>query len=170
MLKTTQILQTIRALIEDNATDILDGIIVSGVQREFEHITTSPVTPPTGYYFVAIDAEPISLSEDSGPNVLKGNKIANYGVVISIVDYIYGVRGETELYETMHNQFRDVADRLQELIYDQDTFISPDTTHKYTLVDFDVDRNDLSTSWEDSENYQAVVGTEIRFELEECIV
>ena len=103
--------KSIQRLLENNANDLLQGIVRFDVQRVFQHITRSPLTPPTGYYFVAIFVEnkrKRTFSESANDEI--DIKIKQYRVNISLVDYIFGVTGKTQLYEAMTDDFNLITD------------------------------------------------------------
>lgn len=163
--------KSIQRLLENNANDLLQGIVRFDVQRVFQHITRSPLTPPTGYYFVAIFVEnkrKRTFSESANDEI--DIKIKQYRVNISLVDYIFGVTGETQLYEAMTDDFNLITDRIIELIDPDDTFTYfYDETNRFRLTTgTEVSCDNTPVFWEEAETYHAVLIADITFDIETC--
>lgn len=172
-MNENEVRQTIKNLILNNETTILDSITQQGQQRTFAHITTSSITPPTGYYYVNITTDsPVLSYRDEGINVLISSKIITYPVSVVLVDHVQPTFGEDELYETTDSDFQVVGDRMVNLladIIDTNGKLTSPNNLVYTLGDT-ITKSNLATSWTDAESYHAVLSSEIRFELEECIL
>jgi len=163
--------KSIQRLLETNANDLLSGIVRFDVQRTFKHITRSPLTPPTGYYFVAIFVENKRSRKFFDPiNDDTGIKVKQYRVNISVVDYIFGVTGEEQLYEAMTDDFNIVTDRIIELIDPTDSFTYfYDETNRFRLTqDTEVSCDNTPVFWEEAETYHAVLIADITFDIETC--
>lgn len=163
--------KSIQRLLELNANDLLSGIIRFDVQRTFQHITRSPLTPPTGYYFVAVFVENKRNRKFFDPtNDDTGIKTKQYRINISLVDYIFGVTGEDQLYEAMTDDFNTVTDRIIELIDPTDSFTYFfDEASRFRLTtDTEVSCDNTPVSWEEAETYHAVLIADITFDIETC--
>lgn len=163
--------KSIQRLLEHNANSLLEGIIRFDVQRVFQHISRSPLTPPTGYYFVAVFVENKRKRKFfEGLNDDVGIKTKQYRINISLVDYIFGVTGEDQLFEAMTDDFNLVTDRILELIDPDDTFTYFfDETSRFRLAaDTEVSCDNTPVYWEEGETYHAVLMADITFEIETC--
>lgn len=163
--------KSIQRLLESNATDLLEGIIRFDVQRTFAHISRSPLTPPTGYYFVAIFVENKRKRKFfDGFNDNVAIKTKQYRVNISLVDYLFGVTGEDQLFEAMTDDFNLVTDRILELIDPDDIFTYFfDEANRFRLInDTEVSCDNTPVYWEEAETYHAVLMADITFEIETC--
>lgn len=161
--------KSIQRFLEANATALLEGIVRFDVQREFKHITRSPLTPPTGYYFVAIFVENKGRQPFfEGVNDELAIKNKRYRLNVAVVDYIFGVTGEDQLFEAMTDDFSTVTDRIMDLLEDEDvTTYFYDETTRFRLVS-DVSCDNTPVYWEEAETYHAVLMADITFELELC--
>lgn len=163
--------KSIQRLLESNATDLLEGIVRFDVQRTFAHISRSPLTPPTGYYFVAVFVENKRKRKFfDGFNDNVAIKTKQYRMNISLVDYIFGVTGEDQLFEAMTDDFNLVTDRILELIDPDDTFTYfYDEANRFRLInDTEVSCDNTPVYWEEAETYHAVLMADITFEVETC--
>jgi hypothetical protein len=159
-----------KTLLTNNESLLLDGIIVGGMQREFAHITTSQLTPPTAYYFVAVHVPDLEATENpiGGLNSLDGIEQDEYNVNITIIDYINGVFGEDELYETMNTHYDIVSDRIVNLIFTSNTFTAPSGEKLSLSRPKSVSKSTSPVNWSDAEQYHAVLMGEITFSVEAC--
>ena len=171
----------VQQYLKDNENTFFQDIIVHGQQRGWGHVTISGATPPTAYYFASIFVEEAPVEENIwGQNVQISTVKGTYNVSIVIVDYMEGVAGETELYETMDVQFQVVTDRVKFGIFDTGSFIYDATYDAYEST-YDavmfrlptsqrvVNKGNTLVRFPEAEEYYAVVATQISFQLEECI-
>jgi hypothetical protein len=166
----TQARLAIQALLKANESSLFSGIVAHGVQRSWQHVTTSALTPPTGYYYASVVAEEAPLKESSlGKNSIVSLVNGEYQISVVIIDYIEGVTGETELYETMDAHFQIVTDRVKKLVFDTATFTNGGYQFKL-VVPKEVDKRNTPVSWQTAEAYYAVLVTQISFRLVECIL
>lgn len=163
--------KSIQRLLETNETSLLEGIIQFDVQRTFAHVTRSPLTPPTAYYFVAVFVENKRKRKFfDGANDNFAIKNYQYRITISIVDYVFGVTGEGQLFESMTDDFNTVTDRIIELIDPEDTltYFLDETTRFRLTNDTEVSCDNTPVYWEEAETYHAVLMADITFEVEGC--
>lgn len=163
--------KSIQRLLQESETDLLQGIIRFDVQRTFAHISRSPLTPPTGYYFLVVFVEnkrKRRFQEFGNDDV--SLKVQQYRINITLVDYIQGVTGEDQLYEAMTDDFTTVTDRILELIDpEEDIAYFYDDTHRFRLTnDTEVTCDNTPVFWEEAESYNAVLIADITFEIEAC--
>jgi len=161
----------IQAYLIANEATFFDDLFVNGdQQREWKHVTVSGVTPPTAYPYASIFVEGAPVSESSlGQNVSISIPSVTYDVSVVIIDYMEGVAGETELYETMDIQFQTFTDRIKLGIFNTGSFIYDDVRFSLPKSQRTVDKSNTLVRWPEAENYWAVLATQITFQLEECI-
>jgi hypothetical protein len=121
--------RAIQNFFNDNETELLSGIVHYGQQRTFTHITRSTLTPPTGYYFIAIHVDNKELRKKLDPanDLFDIPKAKFYRLTVSILDYVGETVGETELYEAMNDDFNLLTDRVMDLlveIYNEQTYLT----------------------------------------------
>lgn len=162
-MKELQALQATQNLISSIEEEVFEDIIVGTQQRGFAHITTSSLTPPTAYYFVAIFA---TSPEEYYPTVIIPQSF--YDITITVIDYIVGITGETELFETMGNQFTLVTDRIVNKLRTESFTADDGSTFRLELPEKRISKNNRPVSWEDAESYFAYCFSEISFRLESC--
>lgn len=167
--------KAVQNILHNNESDIFLGIIQYGVQRKFQHVTRSTLTPATGYYYVGIQAtnKTKRVLLDPFNDVLKV-KIPQYSINITIVDYLGSVTGESELFESMTDDFNLVTDRIMELIDPDDsdiiTYFYDDNNHRFRLVEDSIPVCENTPSYfpDAEENLHGSMMAEIVFEIEEC--
>ena len=171
--------RAIKQFLLANESTFFDGI-VTNTQRGWKHVTTSGLTPPTGYYFASVFVEEAPVQESTlGQNVPISIPTVRYSASIVVVDYINGVANEDELYETMDTHFQVVTDRVKLGIFDAGTFVYDSTYDDYDdqdAVTFSlpkdqrvVNKSNTLVRFPEAEDYEAVVATQLSFQLEECI-
>ena len=160
----------VKELIDTNSATLLSGLTHFGQAREFVHLTTSAITPPTGYYFVAIY---VINSRQTAMKIGTGNPSPIpqifHNMEIAIVDYVDGEDGETELYENMDSDFQILGDRIVNLLKEQ-LFIVSSGGIKFRInrQEPTVTKTNRPVTWEDGDAFYAMLFADINFELEEC--
>jgi len=101
------------------------------MSRILEQIVTSNLTPPHSNYFVLIYA--INPRERSKPTssttTQRPTREAFYPIQIEVSDFAFMQAGDENAYDTMHNDFRLLCDRMADLIEAQNWIgDSPKTT------------------------------------------
>lgn len=171
-------LDNLKALIVANESTLMTGITFQGAAKTIHQITTTNLTPPTGYPYILIysptNRERSNLEGGSSPTVNHPRRKATYPIVIEITDQAVVSSDDDEAYETAHSNFRLFIDRLCKLIKDQ-TWIGTNPRAKLVRGDGDDDRviskQNLSGTWQDTEsNWWATLHTQLDFELiDECV-
>ena len=162
----------IQSLLNTNSSTLLSGISHFGQDRVFAHLTTSAITPPTGYYFIAVYA--INIRETAmkiGTNNPSPIPQIFHNMEIALVDYIDGITGETELYEQMDSDFQMLGDRIVDLLKDQLFIVSPGSIKfRINRQEPTVTKTNRPVTWEDGDSFYAMLFADINFELEECAI
>lgn len=113
-------------VINSNKTALTTGITHSGVARQIAFLSKSTLSTPVAYYAIGLrcfDAREFSMP---GVNSVTGVAWAEYDVGVQIVDVASIQPGDVNPYETVHDDFRRVRDRLVKLLRD-DTGWFPST-------------------------------------------
>jgi hypothetical protein len=165
--------RVIQNFFRDNESELLSGINHYGVQRTFSHITRSTLTPPTGYYFVAIhvDNKEFRKKLDPANDLFDIPKTWFYRLTVSILDYVGAVAGETELYEAMNDDFNLITDRIIDLLekkYNEQTYFTDNLSRFRLFSDTDITCENSEIYWPEAESFAAYLISEIKFDLEEC--
>jgi len=176
----------IKKLIEDNSSSLLSGIIQQGEERYFSHVTTSAFTAPTGYYYIAITTTGSRYTSDSASRSTVRNPSSQHthDVLIEIADSVVAQNIDDEIFEQADGDFRLLVERIVELIRSQVNFIEYEETDsnatdygqttKFRLsrANGEADRRvlvrNLSGTWQDAEQYEALGYCQISFSVEEC--
>lgn len=162
MINENDLLDYLRTLINGNTSSLFSGIVQQGQQRGFAHITQSTLTPPTGYYFLAMDIK--SVAPVAKLQVLDTTITAPlYTVELTVVDYLTPADNETELYERYHRDFRTVTDRLYNLL----------DTHQFTGQwrrpdQYNLTKQNQPIGFEEAESYHAYATSTLTFVVEGC--
>lgn len=176
-MDTVAVKQSIKDLIRDNQATLLSGLDKQGRERIIQTVSTSSLTPPDGYYFIAI-LVPDSL-EKSNPNrgvrtTRHPTSMAEYDINIIVADEAIMRIGEEHHYEGMQEDFDEFIDRLVALIRDQNWIgSSPKLQLKRQPGEGDrqIGRTELSGTVLDTEkNEWAGLYAILRFTLEDKCV
>ena len=162
----------LKSLIVDNADMLVDGFSKQGASREIHQVTTSSLTPPTGYFFVSIIVtnSVAEVREGFGRTTAVPPSQATYSIAIDIADYALGDPSEDQLFEKLDSEFQIFTDRIVSLIRETRFLTHDDTGLKFRLTDSrSVTKNNVSANWEEAAQYAALLGCRITFTLlEEC--
>lgn len=164
--------KTIKTLIKNEESDLVLGLSFQGLSRNIHQITTSSLTPPTGYYFINIVVTNYSARTRNG----FGNTTsvppseAEYSVLIEISDYAIGNPTEDQLFEKMDYDFQLFTDRIVDKLRENRYMTDIDSGTKFTLDDErNVNKTNISASWEEAAQYHALLHSRITFDvLQEC--
>lgn len=163
--------KSIKAFLLANETAFFSQIVHFDRQRGFNHITTSGVNPARDYYYAVIMVDEVELVSRSpvGINDITGlPRQRQYKVTIGLVDYLYGVMGESQLYETMDESFQVVTDRILFAIEDEGLTFTYDN-HRFMVVpDSQIQKINRQADWTVSEVHHAVREAEITFNVYGC--
>ena len=159
---------SIRKLLDDNSTTLLSGIIHFGEQREFVHLTTSSATPPTGYYYLAVLALTSTSDVAGSVNNPTPRMLVKHDIEIALVDYIDSVAAEVEVYEGMDQDFQLLGDRIVELLEATNFIVSDDGDSFRLDRTTSVIKTNQHQTWEDAQNWYAMLFANIGFTLIEC--
>lgn len=172
-MNETAILDALKSLIDDNKSTLVTGMTHQGQARAIEHITTSVLTPPVAYYYIALEINEVAESSKFGvfATAERPPRSAVYNCEVNVADYLVGVAGEAELYETMHNSFRLLVDRIAKLIEEQKWIPSISDSPKVRLVrsgtagnDRAIQKVNTNQGWFDqAESYHALAFCQLRF-------
>lgn len=164
--------QALRTLVVNNTSTLVTGLSHQGVARTIEHVTTSLMTPPTGYYYVSINVTDVREASKIRQlaNANMPPRTAVYDVTIHVADYAVMKVGDAELYTTDQTYFDDLVDRISKLISDQ-TWIG--TSPRFRLVRSEtegrvIERSNALQPWFDElEQFHAMLVSQLRFQLAE---
>ena len=167
------VLDALKTLISDNESTLLTGITFQGGQKTIHQITTSNLTPPSGYPYILIYCtevlEESNLSTGASPTVRHPKRRAPYQIRIEITDQAIVRSDDNQAYEQSHKDFRLFIDRIVNLIRTQ-TWIgtSPKTqlNRSAGVDDRVIRKQNLSGTWQDVEkNWWATLHSVLSFEL-----
>lgn len=154
-MNEARVVASLKQLISDNADNLCFGLVHQEQARRFMQITTSNLTPPIGYYYLLIYVT--DVAEKTQPSAIKntarGSRMTRYGIQMELADEAMVQAGDDEAYETMHNDFRVLSDRLAELI-ESNVRIGTNPTlvlERDSLNDRVVTKTNLSGTWTDTE-------------------
>lgn len=162
--------RAIQNFISQSEFEILNGIVQFDVQRRFIHNSRTPLTPPTGYFFLVV------FSTNKGKRTLFDpvNDLAirtkYYRINMMLVDYLYAVTGEGQLYEAMTDDFTIVTDRILDLLdpEDEGVYFFDDNLRFRVVEGSEVACDTTPLFWEEAETYHASLVADITFEIEIC--
>lgn len=163
--------KAVKAFLLANETEFFSQIIHFDTQRKFGHITTSGVNPARDYYYAAIMVDDVELVSRPpvGVNDIVGlPRQRQYRVTIGLVDYLYGVSGESQLYETMDESFQIVTDRILFAIEDEGLTFTFGNYRFRVVPDSQIQKLNRQADWTISEVHHAVREAEITFSVYGC--
>ncbi len=168
------VIEAVRDFIVTNEATIVQGIVFQGIPKGLHQVVGSNLTPPTGYPYVLVICT--AAREQSQPQVMntqQPSRQAIYSIRIEFTDQALYTQGEDYPYQTMHDDFRLMVDRLINLIRTQNWVTA---TPKLRLQrqesenDRLVTKNNLSGTWQDTEGaWWATLHSQITFSLEGAI-
>lgn len=163
--------RTIKQVILANESTLIQGLELQGLPRNIHQVTYSTLTPPTGYFFLAISTTNDDTRNRSNFGRTTGLTMSEavYNVNIDVSDYVVGTPGEDQLFEKMDAEFQLFTDRLVSKL--RETYRLTDSSGLTFRLDNDrnVTKNNLGTSWEEAAQYHALLYCRITFSLiEEC--
>lgn len=160
--------QSVKQIIVDNEAILLHGLEHFGQQREVGQVTSTPLTPLIGKYYIQVFT-PRSRNEPVGRSGTGRKQPTQnvYTVVITIGDEAQVARGEIQAYETIHDTFTTFTDRLVNLFQGKDdagvVLVSPRSRFRAGAL---VEKIDLSSPvYDKTRRLWAALWAEIRFEL-----
>lgn len=163
---------TLKSFIDNIKDDLVLDITFQGEQKVIYQITRSSLTPPQGYVFISISVENArtKIRNGFGKTTSVPPSQAEYDVVIDIADYAVGDYTEDQLYEKMDSDFQIITDRLIAKLREGYWFTSEDGGSRFRLDnDRTINKNNISTSWDEAAQYHAMLYCRITFQLlEEC--
>lgn len=178
-MDTAAVKQQIKDLIldQDNKATLLLGLSKQGRERGIATITTSSLTPPDGYFYIAIAIPSSNEKSDPKAGVKTARhpiRMAEYSIEVIVADEALMSITEEEHYERMQTDFDNFVDRLIALIKDQ-TWIG--TNPKLQLKrrpgdgDREIKKDEFSGTVLDTENNEwAGLYAILRFVLEgKCV-
>lgn len=163
----SQARQAIQTFLQSNESEFFQNIIQQGQQRGFQHITTSRVTPPTGYYYACVFCS--SRDQIYATNVandLFDIKFNRYMIELTLVDCITPTLGETELYESNDLDFQIVTDRIYDKIKDTTNFATGE--YNFRLANDNVRKINESPYYTDAEMDTPLLLCTIMFSIDLC--
>ena len=166
------ILDGLKTLIRANEATLVQGLTHQGQPRAIAVLSTSIFTPPTAYYWVALECSTVPETSRSGQfiTVEMPPRSVFYNAEIHCADYLIGVAGEEELFETMHNDFRTFCDRVSKLV--SDAHWIPDATSNPRVrltrsrdagADRRIEKTNTNMGWQEAEQYHALAYAQLRF-------
>ena len=103
----------IKAFVDTNKAAWVSGVTMQDAAREFNTISVTRLTPPTGGYHINISTRSPVVNYDENVNSnLPITESITYIVVIELADFIFAQQSEDTLYQTMVFDFITVRDRL----------------------------------------------------------
>jgi len=174
-----------KKLIDDNREVLLDGLSAGGEEKEIKQLTSSILTPPELYYFVAVDVEQATMEYDSpkmpaniSHSVAKDVSrlpFDTYEVRIYVLDYAVQtepLESVLQSFEEEHETFRIFTDRIVNLLDHADRV----TYELYTMwipgtrgnEDRRITKSNRPDSWEDENGTYFRLLTEIAFQVRAC--
>lgn len=174
----------LKALISDNEATLLSGLTLDGVAKVIGQLTSSVLTPPELYYFVAIDVQSATAHYQMRPmpknlrhttKQTAGMLIDEYEASIYVVDYALKsmpIEGEVQSFEEEHQLFRQLTDRIVDLLDRTDQL----TSGTYTMwipgeggdEDRRIGKENRLDAWEDSDGQHFELGSRITFRVKAC--
>jgi hypothetical protein len=164
--------RALKTLILENEDILVSGLTFQGNPRNIHQVTTSSITPPTGYYFVSISTTTDNAlnRRNFGRTVSVPPSEARYDVLIELADYAIGDPSEDQLFEKMDTDFQLFSDRLISILRKSRWIIDEETASQFVLDgERRVSKNNTGTNWEEAAQYHAMLYCRITFQLlEEC--
>lgn len=111
-------LAALHTVIDANKAALTSGITHSGVARTIAFLSTSTLSTPVQYYAIGLRCFDLREFSMPGKNYVKGLAWAEYDVGIQLGDVASIQPGDVNPYETCHDDFRRVRDRLVKLLRD----------------------------------------------------
>jgi hypothetical protein len=163
--------RTVKDLILNNESTLVQGLIFQGQSRYINQVTYSVITPPNGYFFITVSVTRATTSTRTGfgrTTSVPPSEV-EYSVVVDISDYAVATFGEDAMYEAMDSEFQLFTDRLVAL-FRSSYWMTDSTGLKFRLdSERSVLKSNLSETWVEASNYHALLYTRISFTLlEEC--
>jgi hypothetical protein len=180
--------QTLKTWVLDNKDTLDDTLYVDMTQKEIQQVTSSVLTPPALYYYIAIDVDSAyaHYEDDGRPrarnvahNTLKDTAALfdDYACSIFVADYaikVMPVEGEEQSFEEEHELFRTLTDRIVNLLDQTDKFT--DASGTYTMwipgdggdEDRRIDKDNRHDIWADENGQHFGIVCEIRFRIKAC--
>lgn len=164
--------KTLKNLILTNEDKLVTELYFQGNPRTIHQVTTSTLTPPTGYYFISITTTSIATNNRPkfGNTSGMAPSEAKYEVMIEIADYVIGTTTEDELFEKMDGDFQLFTDRLVSLLRETRWIEDLESKSMFRLNnERSMIKNNVGSGWEEASQYHAMLYSRITFQLlEEC--
>ncbi len=162
----------VRDLITANKALLVTDLTSQGQPRTINQVTISSLTPPTGYFFIAVAVTSVRHTIRAGfsKTTAVPPSQAVYTVDIEISDYILLDTTDDQPFEQATLNFGLFTDRLVALLRKTYWITDSATGSKFRLSeDRTVNKNNVDVTWEEAAQFHSLLGCRLSFQLlEEC--
>ncbi len=166
--------KAIKQIIQNNCDKLVEGLEFQGALKTIHQITTSDLTPPTGYYYISISI--VDSRENNkqgfGRTTATTQQSATYDIIIEISDYVTANPGVgEEIFEASDSQFQIFTDRIVNILKENNTITEEDTKLTFQLEETKTIRKRNATDrWDDVSQYHAILYSRLSFSLvQKCV-
>lgn len=187
-MREVEVASTLKEFINDNKDTWVDGLTLDMEPKEIQQVSSSILTPPMLFYFVAVDIRnAISYYDDGGrprPRNMAHSSLKDYGLLIDeylvaliVADYAIKtmpLEGEVQSFEEEHVLFRTLTDRMVDALDQQDKFVNADADYTMWIPgdggdeDRRITKDNRADIWEDDGGQHFGLVTEISFLVKAC--
>lgn len=174
MANEAAVRRAIKTLINDNGTTLVQDIYQDGIQKQIEQITTSVLTAPSSYFFIAISTTDVRDKVRTGfenSNASIPPSEAEYDLVIEVTNVATSSSEDDQMYENVDSDFQTLGDRIVSLIRSTRWITDSVTSQKYRLVGNErlINKTNLTSIFTEGSQYYSMLYSRISFTLlEEC--
>ncbi len=169
-------LEALAELLRDNNEKLVSGLIFGGAQRYIATISETHLTPPSGYFHIALN---VTQTVTEGKSATAAIAVPRHGVLYNTQVFILDIASVSEKenfsYEIAHKNFRVFSDRVVTLLKDQKFITNRHNDLKFRIdrragADQRIQKTNRTRRWSEQSGYMAALVALLSFDLsQECL-